>query len=260
MKKRFFLLSGLGVLVRGVAGVWFYQSQSKSESGSGTYQQYACTDHLTLTAAFSPDWSSIRVSTTNGSVYTLTRTNPGDSAGARYENSSVVLTGTGNSIAFKEGDSIFSCSPVLSDGNIAPNFGSPPTNAGTNNSPMVSGQYLSGTLLLGFEETDTLGKYLVGFDGDLGGMTLYVYANDKGGVSNCTGQCAVNWPPYTIIDPRALRIIEVGITGHAGTITRADGSMQVTYNGKPLYFYKNDLKPGDTNGQNVGGAWSVAKL
>ena len=40
-----------------------------------------------------------------------------------------------------------------------------------------------------------------------------------------------------------------------GTITRDDGSTQVTYNGWPLYYFHEDAAPGDTNGQGVGGVW-----
>jgi predicted lipoprotein with Yx(FWY)xxD motif len=50
-----------------------------------------------------------------------------------------------------------------------------------------------------------------------------------------------------------------GVTGKLGTITRDDKSLQVTYNGLPLYYFKNDKAPGDTTGQGVGNAWSVVK-
>lgn len=90
------------------------------------------------------------------------------------------------------------------------------------------------------------------------GMTLYSYTNDTENVSNCSGNCAVNWPPYkpTVDEPL---VAGAGITGQLGTITRADGSTQFTYKGMPLYFWKGDTKPGDTNGQNVGGVWFVVK-
>jgi predicted lipoprotein with Yx(FWY)xxD motif len=42
-----------------------------------------------------------------------------------------------------------------------------------------------------------------------------------------------------------------------GTITRKDGSKQITYNGMPVYYYFKDAAPGDTNGQGVGTAWYV---
>jgi predicted lipoprotein with Yx(FWY)xxD motif len=113
--------------------------------------------------------------------------------------------------------------------------------------------YAPGNLLLGTDATTTLGTYLIGSNG----MTLYKYAPDKPGVSNCTGQCAVKWPPYTVASADALSNVQAGITGKVGTITRADGTLQVTYNDQPLYFWVNDKVPGDTTGQNVGGVWFV---
>lgn len=96
----------------------------------------------------------------------------------------------------------------------------------------------------------TLGKFLVDEDG----MTLYLFTKDTPGVSNCTGSCLTAWPPLlTIGNPRA----DDGVVGKLGTITLADGSLQVTYNDMPLYYYISDVSPGDTVGQNVGGVWFV---
>ncbi|MFA5942497.1 MAG: hypothetical protein WC798_02380 [Candidatus Paceibacterota bacterium] len=98
----------------------------------------------------------------------------------------------------------------------------------------------------------TLGDFLVASNG----MTLYLYTNDTKDVTNCYDLCAVNWPPYVRTTAEPL----VGGAGMAGTIAttaRTDGTEQITYNGIPLYFWKNDLKPGDTTGQNVGGVWFV---
>ena len=117
----------------------------------------------------------------------------------------------------------------------------------------AAGGYVAGNLLLGTDASATLGKYLIGSNG----MTLYTYAPDTTTASNCTGQCAVNWPPYTITDTSVLANLQAGVSGQAGTITRADGSMQVTYNGHPLYFYAKDMQSGDTTGQGVGGVWYV---
>ncbi len=87
------------------------------------------------------------------------------------------------------------------------------------------------------------------------GRALYVFTKDERNVSNCTGGCAQNWPPLlTVGDPTA----EEGVVAdRLGTVTRADGSTQVTYNGRPLYYFANDDKPGDANGQNIIGAWFV---
>jgi predicted lipoprotein with Yx(FWY)xxD motif len=115
--------------------------------------------------------------------------------------------------------------------------------------------YVEGNLLLGTDATSSLGTYLIAFNG----MTLYMYTKDTAGVSNCTGPCAVIWPPYTISSAAALQNVQAGIPGKAGAITRADGSMQVTYKGQPLYFYGKDTKSGDTAGQNAGKVWFVVK-
>jgi predicted lipoprotein with Yx(FWY)xxD motif len=95
-----------------------------------------------------------------------------------------------------------------------------------------------------------VGTYLVAANG----MTLYTYSGDSSGVSNCTGQCAAAWPPYTVNAETAnAHAVGAGINGTMGTIMRADGSLQVTYNGMPLYFWSQDSKPGDTTGNGVGG-------
>lgn len=88
------------------------------------------------------------------------------------------------------------------------------------------------------------------------GMTLYAYAKDGTNKSNCTGACAANWPPYTIASAAELNAL-ADISGTLGTTARADGSLQVTYKGTPLYFYVKDAKAGDTTGEGVGGVWSV---
>jgi predicted lipoprotein with Yx(FWY)xxD motif len=99
-----------------------------------------------------------------------------------------------------------------------------------------------------------LGSYLVASSG----MTLYVYTKDGANVSNCYGACATNWPPYSPAGNEPL-VAGNGIAGLLSTITRTDGSTQLTYKGAPLYFFKNDLKPGDVKGQNIGNVWFVVK-
>ncbi|HEX5430174.1 MAG TPA: hypothetical protein VFX17_03820 [Patescibacteria group bacterium] len=100
----------------------------------------------------------------------------------------------------------------------------------------------------------TLGNFLTATNG----MTLYRYTNDTPGVSNCSGTCATNWPPYTVTAASSLTAA-ADITGKLGTITRADGTAQLTYDNQPLYFWHGDTKAGDTNGQNVGGVWFVVQ-
>jgi predicted lipoprotein with Yx(FWY)xxD motif/uncharacterized cupredoxin-like copper-binding protein len=90
---------------------------------------------------------------------------------------------------------------------------------------------------------------------DPNGMTLYLFTNDTtAGESNCYDQCATNWPPFTADEPLAL---PGGVDGELTTISRTDGSTQIAYNGIPLYYWKNDVAPGDTTGQGVGDVWYV---
>jgi predicted lipoprotein with Yx(FWY)xxD motif len=85
------------------------------------------------------------------------------------------------------------------------------------------------------------------------GFTLYWFAPDTPAKSNCNGSCAAYWPPVTG-SPSA----GPGVTGRIGTIKRADGSTQATYNGHPLYTYIADSAPGQAKGNNLnlnGGLW-----
>jgi predicted lipoprotein with Yx(FWY)xxD motif len=86
-----------------------------------------------------------------------------------------------------------------------------------------------------------------------GGFTLYSFAPDTPTASKCYGSCAAYWPPVTgtAADSR-------GLPGRIATITRTDGSRQLTYDGHPLYTYIADTAPGQDNGNNLnlnGGLW-----
>src|SRR6266496_1292006 len=88
---------------------------------------------------------------------------------------------------------------------------------------------------------------------DAQGKTLYWFAPDTSTKSNCSGQCATYWPPV-----KGPVTAGSGVTGTLGTITRADGSTQATYDGHPLYTYVGDSAPGQNkgNGLNIsGGLW-----
>jgi predicted lipoprotein with Yx(FWY)xxD motif len=101
--------------------------------------------------------------------------------------------------------------------------------------------------------TTGLGPVLVGPNG----LTLYTHTGDSATASTCTGSCATAWPPLAL--PAGSNATGgTGVTGAFATLTRDDGSLQVTYNGLPLYGWKNDAKPGDTTGQGVAG-FTVAK-
>ena len=85
------------------------------------------------------------------------------------------------------------------------------------------------------------------------GLTVYTFAADSPGKSNCYGSCAGYWPPVTG-SPSAAP----GIPGTFGTTTRTDGTKQITWNGHPLYTYVGDHGPGSASGNNLninGGLW-----
>lgn len=111
----------------------------------------------------------------------------------------------------------------------------------------------------GGAKTTTLitGKSALGTIVDTGkGMTVYYYDKDvaNSGKSTCYGGCAALWPAVTTT---AATPSVTGVTGKVGTITRTDGSTQVTVNGLPVYTYAADPSAGDINGQGVGGIWWV---
>lgn len=90
---------------------------------------------------------------------------------------------------------------------------------------------------------------------DADGRTLYAFDKDTMNTSNCTGTCLQNWPPYTVqgavtADPSLDK-------SKVGTMTRSDGTMQVTFDGHPLYYFVNDKNPGDVKGQGVANLWHV---
>jgi predicted lipoprotein with Yx(FWY)xxD motif len=97
-----------------------------------------------------------------------------------------------------------------------------------------------------------LGKIVV----DADGRTVYVFDKDTAGSgeSACSGDCLAKWPPVAA-DSDAPEVD--GVDGEVGTITRDDGSTQVTLGGMPLYLYAGDSHAGDVTGQAVGGIWWV---
>lgn len=85
------------------------------------------------------------------------------------------------------------------------------------------------------------------------GYSLYMYIEDTENASNCTDQCAQNWPPLTVEGEPSLG--EGVGSALVGTLERQDGTLQVTYNGRPLYRYARDANPGDIRGQKLGNAF-----
>jgi LPXTG-motif cell wall-anchored protein len=95
-----------------------------------------------------------------------------------------------------------------------------------------------------------LGSYLT----DSKGMTLYLFKKDTPNTTVCYDACAKAWPPFSASGTLSL---PSGVSGSLGTITRKDGTTQITYNDTPLYYYAPDKGPGDVKGQGVGNVWFV---
>jgi predicted lipoprotein with Yx(FWY)xxD motif len=109
----------------------------------------------------------------------------------------------------------------------------------------------SGGATVNLGQNDTLGSFLV----DDKGMSLYLFTKDTPNTTVCYDKCAIAWPPLlTTGDPLGGEGVDASMLG---TTTRKDGSIQVTYNGWPLYYYEKDKAPGDVTGQDVGGVWYV---
>lgn len=89
------------------------------------------------------------------------------------------------------------------------------------------------------------------------GFTLYWFSIDTSATSKCTGSCATFWPP---VKGPISAASGVSLPGKFGTIKRADGTLQATYDGHPLYTYSVDKAPGQTNGNGLnlsGGLWTA---
>ncbi len=107
--------------------------------------------------------------------------------------------------------------------------------------------------ILELGQSDEFGPYLT----DAAGMTLYTFSRDVPGTSNCYDRCAIAWPPLLVDEGAALAAGE-DIPGKISTTERDDGTLQITYDDWPLYYWINDAVPGDTTGHNVGNVWAVA--
>jgi predicted lipoprotein with Yx(FWY)xxD motif len=150
----------------------------------------------------------------------------------------LVLSGCSSNDDSSSGQAVDSATPTSSAESSVSSSSAASSSAGTD-------------ALLATADSD-LGTIVV----DSAGKTVYMFDKDVqgSGVSNCSGQCLVAWPP--VVAGSATPQVD-GVTGQVGTITRDDGSVQATLDGWPLYYWQNDKAPGDTTGQGVQGVWWV---
>lgn len=102
-------------------------------------------------------------------------------------------------------------------------------------------------------ENPTVGNILT----DSKGMTLYYFTDDKGKESVCYDECAALWPPFVIKEDLQA---SQNLNGRLGVIDRRDHTRQVTFDGKPLYFYVKDTQPGDLKGRHLDNKWFLIHL
>jgi predicted lipoprotein with Yx(FWY)xxD motif len=85
---------------------------------------------------------------------------------------------------------------------------------------------------------------------NMDGLTVYTFDVDSGSISNCYDACAKAWPPV-------LATPDLVPAAPIGTTVRKDGSLQITYNGMPIYLFAGDGAPGEANGDGLGGVWHI---
>lgn len=119
--------------------------------------------------------------------------------------------------------------------------------------PAAAGTAPADTAGLSTRKDPKLGEIVV----DKNGMTVYRFTKDSAWPikSNCVGACAAKWPAVAPVDKSDTDGIKK--KGYM-TYNRPDGGKQQTINCWPLYTFSGDKKPGDTNGQGVGGTWYAA--
>ena len=116
---------------------------------------------------------------------------------------------------------------------------------GSSNSTSTAAATSGGAATIDVAQNAQLGQILTDSKGD----TVYGFAKDTNGKSECSASCAGVWPPVTTSGaPKAGKGVAAS---KLGTTKRSDGSTQVTYDDRPLYTYTSDTSPGDTTGNGV---------
>lgn len=130
---------------------------------------------------------------------------------------------------------------VLFAGPLAAACSSPGSTAGGGAKPAAR----AGTVITA--KTGAHGTYLT----DGAGRAMYLWMKDPMGKSVCSGACAGAWPPVTTSG--TVTASGGAKSASLATITRSDGTKQVTYDGHPLYYFSGDSGPGQTNGEGSNG-------
>jgi predicted lipoprotein with Yx(FWY)xxD motif len=156
-------------------------------------------------------------------------------------------TGSGASAPAGGGDA----SAAPSSGGKGPDYDD---GSGVGSSPSAAPSDAAGAALVVGSGTGALGTFLTGPSG----MTLYIFTKDSENTSVCSGDCASAWPPLLVDAGQAVTAGD-GVPGALSTFARDDGSMQVAYDGKPLYYFAADKAAGDTTGQGVNDVWFIVE-
>ena len=128
---------------------------------------------------------------------------------------------------------------------------------------LITGSMLLTTLLLTVGCTNSYmntnkSKNTVHSLSDSKNMTLYTFDKDSINKSNCYGGCEKKWPVFNgSID--TMKLPKGVMASNFGTTTRKNGTMQTTYDGKPLYYFFMDKNPLDMKGDGKKGVWHIVK-
>jgi predicted lipoprotein with Yx(FWY)xxD motif len=129
---------------------------------------------------------------------------------------------------------------------------STPSSSSTSNPPAAAPTSSANSDMAAGIKTATANGRVVLVDAQ--GFTLYWYTPDTPTSSVCNSSCATAWPPLLGTPTFASG---VSLTGKLGTIKRANGEIQATYDGHPLYLFKSDTSAGMAIGNKVGGVWWI---
>lgn len=92
------------------------------------------------------------------------------------------------------------------------------------------------------------------------GKNLYRYSKDDPGSSNCYNECSVAWPPMLVNSSSQLKVGSTLVKDLFSFANRSDGTVQVVYDGVPLYYYSRDSTAGEMKGNGINDQWFVVKL